>query len=49
VPGFLQVNRYQGTVGAAGGAAVLPGQPSTYILVKVPGFGQLVVPAYKAA
>lgn len=49
VPGFLQVNRYQGTVGAAGGAAVLPGQPSTYILVKVPGFGQLVVPAYEAA
>lgn len=49
VPGFLQVNRYQGTVGAAGGAAVLPGQPRTYILVKVPGFGQLVVPAYAAA
>lgn len=49
VPGFLQVNRYQGSVGTAGGAPALPSQPSTYVLVKVPGFPQLVVPAYKAA
>ena len=49
IRGYLQVDRSQTTVGAAGAAAALPATPSKYLIVKDSAGTEFIVPAYAKA